>query len=56
MLQLYEEIFEITSPDMWPELEKLVDPEHRGYPMSELQWTRKSTAKLSDRPAGRRPQ
>ncbi|MDQ2881998.1 MAG: ISAzo13 family transposase [Actinomycetota bacterium] len=39
---------EATDPGLWPALEKLVDPETRGDPMSELRWTTKSTVKLAD--------
>jgi len=39
---------EATDPELWPELEKLVDPETRGDPMSELRLTTKSTVKLAD--------
>jgi len=46
---------EATDPDMSPELEKLVDPQTQGDPISELRWTTKSTVKLSDHPAVRRP-
>jgi len=38
---------EETDPDLWPALDKLVDPETRGDPMSRLRWTTKSTAKLA---------
>lgn len=41
-------LVEQTDPQVWPELEKLVDPETRGDPMSELRWTTKSTVKLAD--------
>ena len=36
---------EETDPRLWPALEKLVDPETRADPMSELRWTTKSTVK-----------
>jgi hypothetical protein len=36
------------DPGLWPALDKLVDPETRGDPMSRLRWTTKSTVKLSD--------
>jgi hypothetical protein len=36
------------DPEVWPALEKLVDPMTRGDPMSPLRWTTKSTAKLAD--------
>ncbi|MCA1694947.1 MAG: ISAzo13 family transposase, partial [Actinobacteria bacterium] len=39
---------EQTDPGLWPALEKLVDPETRGDPMSELRWTTKSTVRLAD--------
>ena len=39
---------EQTDPGLWSVLEKLVDPETRGDPMSELRWTTKSTVKLAD--------
>lgn len=39
---------EETDPEVWPGLEKLVDPETRGDPMSALRWTTKSTAHLSE--------
>ena len=39
---------EQTDPQVWPGLEKLVDPETRGDPMSELRWTTRSTAHLSE--------
>lgn len=29
---------EQTDPGVWPELERLVDPETRGDPMSQLRW------------------
>ena len=38
---------EATDPGVWPTLEKLVDPETRGDPMSALRWTTKSTSHLS---------
>ena len=38
---------EQTDPDLWPALDKLVDPETRGDPMSPLRWTTKSTVKLA---------
>lgn len=39
---------EQTDPDLWPALDRLVDPETRGDPMSPLRWTTKSTVKLAD--------
>jgi hypothetical protein len=36
------------DPGLWPALDKLVDPETRGDPMSRLRWTTKSTVKLAD--------
>jgi hypothetical protein len=39
---------EATDPDLWPALDRLVDPETRGDPMSRLRWTTKSTVKLAD--------
>jgi hypothetical protein len=39
---------EQTDPELWPALDKLVDPESRGDPMSRLRWTTKSTVKLAD--------
>jgi hypothetical protein len=39
---------EQTDPELWPALDKLVDPETRGDPMSRLRWTTKSTVKLAD--------
>ena len=38
---------ERTDPQAWPALEKLVDPDSRGDPMSALRWTTKSTAHLA---------
>jgi hypothetical protein len=38
---------EQTDPELWPALDKLVDPETRGDPMSPLRWTTKSTTKLA---------
>ncbi len=37
-----------TDPQLWPALDRLVDPETRGDPMSRLRWTTKSTVKLAD--------
>lgn len=37
-----------TDPDLLPALEKLVAPETRGDPMSQLRWTTKSTVKLAE--------
>jgi hypothetical protein len=39
--------FEIARPEVWPALEKLVDPVTRGDPESPLRWTCKSTSALS---------
>jgi hypothetical protein len=39
--------FEILHPEVWPELERLVDPVTRGDPESPLRWTCKSTRALS---------
>lgn len=39
--------FEEANPDVWPALEKLVDPVTRGDPESPLRWTCKSTHALS---------
>jgi hypothetical protein len=36
------------DPEVWPALDRLVDPETRGDPMSRLRWTTKSTVKLAD--------
>jgi transposase len=36
------------DPGLWPALDKLVDPESRGDPMSALRWTTKSTVKLAN--------
>ena len=46
---------EQTDPELWPALDKLVDPETRGDPMSPLRWTTKSTAKLADELTAQRP-
>jgi hypothetical protein len=35
--------YEIAHPEVWPALEKLVDPSTRGDPESPLRWTCKST-------------
>jgi len=40
--------FEELHPDVWPALEKLVDPVTRGDPESPLRWTCKSTPLLAD--------
>lgn len=37
-----------TDPGVWPGLEKLVDLETRGDPMSAVRWTTKSTAHPSE--------
>jgi hypothetical protein len=39
---------ERTDPGVWPALDRLVDPETRGDPMSRLRWTTKSTVKLAE--------
>lgn len=39
--------YETTHPDVWPALEKLVDPVTRGDPESPLRWTCKSTFALA---------
>ena len=39
--------YEAANPDVWPALEKLVDPLTRGDPESPLRWTCKSTRVLS---------
>jgi len=39
---------ELHDPELWPALDRLVDPETRGDPMSRLRWTTKSTVKLAD--------
>ena len=39
--------FEVLNPEVWPALEKLVDPITRGDPESPLRWTCKSTMVLS---------
>ena|SRR5215510_11584523 len=39
--------FEATHPEVWPALEKLVDPVTRGDPESPLRWTCKSTHVLA---------
>ena len=39
--------FEEVNPDVWPALEKLVDPLTRGDPESPLRWTCKSTHALA---------
>ena len=39
--------YELENPDVWPALEKLVDPITRGDPESPLRWTCKSTVVLS---------
>jgi hypothetical protein len=39
---------EVMHPEVWPALEKLVDPVTRGDPESPLRWTCKSTRALSD--------
>src|SRR5271170_2551141 len=42
-----ERPYEVAHPDVWPALEKLVDPVTRGDPESPLRWTCKSTHVLS---------
>ncbi len=39
--------YEVAHPEVWPALEKLVDPITRGDPESPLRWTCKSTHALS---------
>jgi len=39
--------FEVLNPEVWPALEKLVDPITRGDPESPLRWTCKSTMVLA---------
>ena len=39
--------FEVAHPEVWPALEKLVDPVTRGDPESPLRWTCKSTYVLA---------
>jgi len=39
--------YEVVHPEVWPALEKLVDPVTRGDPESPLRWTCKSTVVLS---------
>jgi len=39
--------YEVAHPEVWPALEKLVDPVTRGDPESPLRWTCKSTHVLS---------
>lgn len=40
--------FEVAHPEVWPALEKLVDPVTRGDPESPLRWTCKSTSVLAE--------
>jgi transposase len=40
--------YEVAHPEVWPALEKLVDPVTRGDPESPLRWTCKSTKLLSE--------
>ena len=40
--------FEDEHPEVWPALERLVDPMTRGDPESPLRWTCKSTRKLAE--------
>jgi hypothetical protein len=42
-----ERPFEQANPEVWPALEKLVDPLTRGDPESPLRWTCKSTPALA---------
>lgn len=39
--------YEVEHPEVWPALEKLVDPVTRGDPESPLRWTCKSTPALA---------
>ena len=39
--------YEVVHPEVWPALEKMVDPVTRGDPESPLRWTCKSTVVLS---------
>lgn len=43
---------EETDPGLWPALDRLVDPETRGDPMSALRWTTKSTVHLAEELTG----
>lgn len=40
-------LYEVVYPEVWPALEKLIDPVTRGDPESPLRWTSKSTRALS---------
>ena len=40
--------FEMANPEVWPALERLVDPLTRGDPESPLRWTCKSTSVLAE--------
>ena len=40
--------YEVQHPEVWPALERLVDPVTRGDPMSPLRWTCKSTHLLAE--------
>ena len=40
--------FEVAHPEVWPALERLVDPVTRGDPESPLRWTCKSTSVLAE--------
>src|SRR5258708_3295147 len=42
--------YEVAHPEVWPALEKLVDPITRGDPESPLPWTGKTPAPLSSEP------
>jgi Rhodopirellula transposase DDE domain len=39
--------YEVVNPDVWPKLDKLIDPVTRGDPESPLRWTCKSTRMLA---------
>jgi len=43
---------EETDPGLWPALDRLVDPETRGDPMTPPRWTTKSTVHLADELTG----
>src|SRR5450432_4110091 len=40
--------YEVENPEVWPALEKLVDPLTRGDPESPLRWTCKSVRRLAE--------
>ena len=44
--------FEVLHPEVWPALERLVDPITRGDPESPLRWTCKSTRVRCSRSRG----